>query len=417
MLSLRMHKYHWAIISLLFLEVSCSNQNHQSSDVTGVWKAELFLEQDSMILPFFIEFIGSDTNLKAAVWNGDESIIHNNIEWRDDSIVIPSPYFNSAIVAQLNQNEMNGYFVDSSRRGNYRIPFKAKYNLIHRFSFSEVPTDDVDGIWEVVFGTDTDDPYPAIGIFNTDDNSTKGTFITETGDYRYLEGGFAGSTLKLSTFDGSHAFLFQAELIDDTLRGMFYSGMHYKEEFIAWRNDSAKLTDPYTLTALSEPDAKVSFSGVDLKGNDIFYPSPQFENKALLLQVMGSWCPNCMDESSFLAPQYSKLKEEGVEIVALAFERHEYEQALPGLRKMKHNLGINYPVLYAGKASKVEAAKALPFINGVKSYPTLIYIKPNGDVFKIHTGFYGPGTGKYYEAQSKEMNDDIRNLIQLSFTN
>lgn len=55
--------------------------------------------------------------------------------------------------------------------------------------------------------------------------------MTETGDYRYLEGVVNGNQLQLSTFDGAHAFLFTGTVTDSTINGHFYSGNHWKEPF------------------------------------------------------------------------------------------------------------------------------------------------------------------------------------------
>ena len=65
-------------------------------------------------------------------------------------------------------------------------------------------------------------------------------------------------------------------------------------------------------------------------------------------------------------------------------------------------------------ANKKEATKSIPWIEDIKSYPTLLFVLPNKKVFKIHTGFYGPGTKDYYRKQSSEMLDDIKQLSILS---
>jgi hypothetical protein len=58
-------------------------------------------------------------------------------------------------------------------------------------------------------------------------NKVTGTFLTTTGDYRFLEGTVSGNQLYLSCFDGGHAFLFTAKIDDDkTLSdGKFFSGL------------------------------------------------------------------------------------------------------------------------------------------------------------------------------------------------
>ena len=38
--------------------------------------------------------------------------------------------------------------------------------------------------------------------------------MTETGDYRYLDGVVSGSKMYLSAFDGAHAFLFNKKMLN-----------------------------------------------------------------------------------------------------------------------------------------------------------------------------------------------------------
>ena len=53
--------------------------------------------------------------------------------------------------------------------------------------------------------------------------------------------------------------------------------------------------------------------------------------------------------------------------------------------------------LYGGKASIENVSADFPMLNGIMSYPTLIFIGPDRKVEDIYTGFYGPGTGMYYD--------------------
>lgn len=52
--------------------------------------------------------------------------------------------------------------------------------------------------------------------------------MTNTGDDRYLEGVVNGDRLHLSVFDGSHAYLYEAKILNGQLSGIYRSGKHYK---------------------------------------------------------------------------------------------------------------------------------------------------------------------------------------------
>ena len=77
---------------------------------------------------------------------------------------------------------------------------------------------------------------------------------------------------------------------------------------------------------------------------------------------------------------------------------------------LKTNLGIKYEILFAGQSGTEFASKALPQINGIASFPTTIFIDRKGNVRKIHSGFSGPATGKFYEEFKTEFNALIDEL-------
>ena len=173
----------------------------------------------------------------------------------------------------------------------------------------------------------------------------------------------------------------------------------------------AALPDPTTLTFLKPGYSSLDFSFKNTQGKTISLKDPAYRGKVVLVQIMGSWCPNCMDESRFLAPYYQKNKKRGLEIIGLAYEKStDPSFAYPKLDRMKERFGIQYEVLLAGTNDKSVAAASLPALEKVLSFPTLIVIDKKGMVREIHTGFSGPGTGVYYD---KFKSDFTRLMDQL----
>ena len=52
---------------------------------------------------------------------------------------------------------------------------------------------DIGGTWKVTFTSDSGGVTMAIGMFEQEGNHLSGTFLTNTGDYRFLEGEVNGS--------------------------------------------------------------------------------------------------------------------------------------------------------------------------------------------------------------------------------
>ena len=220
--------------------------------------------------------------------------------------------------------------------------------------------------------------------------------------------------MKLSAFDGAHAFLFTAEFSKGEMHGYFYSGNHYRAEFKGNRNADYELPHEDTLTNLNEGFDRFYFSFPDEQGELVSLNDERFQDKVTLVQIMGTWCPNCLDESTYYSEYYRENADRGLEMVALAFEYAKTEEkAFAGIQRLKTRLDIKYPILLAqyGSSSKTLAQEKLPMLNHVLSYPTTIFIDKKGTVRKIHTGFNGPATGDKYVAFQEEFTTFVNMLL------
>jgi thiol-disulfide isomerase/thioredoxin len=393
----------------LFTLYSCTSKKKQQKLIIGSYKGSLLI-QDNEEIPFVFDVLNEQ---KINIYNADEVIKVHEISYKNDSVKIQLPYFEGYIQAKINNGNIIGYFIKPSL--NRIVPFEAKPNL-PRFTTTSSPTQNITGNWETIFSPNSEeDTYIAKGIFKQFNNKVTGTFRTTTGDYRYLEGIMNGDSLKLSTFDGAHAFLFNAKVKDSIMNGIFYSGNHWKEPFTAKLNNDFELPGAETLTYLKEGYETLEFSFPDEKGNLVSLKDNRFKNKVTIVQIMGTWCPNCLDESKFYADYYAKNKNKDVEFVALAFEvTKTKEEGFTLINRLKEQTGINYPVLLAqyGSSSKIDAQKKLPMLHQVLSYPTTIFIDKKGKVRKIHTGFNGPATGEKYEQFKKNFDNFVTNLLR-----
>ena len=399
---------HFFISALVVFMFSCKEKSKPNALEKGSYRAELKVN-DTLNLPFIFKVISEN---ELHVFNAEETIEVKDIEYKNDSVYIQMPVFEGFMVAKIEDGSLNGRFVKPSL--NRVMDFKAEKNN-SRFDADAKPNFNVSGNWETVFSPNSEeDKYIAKGVFTQNGNKVTGTFRTTTGDYRFLEGVLNGNQLSLSTFDGAHAFLFTAEVKDSTMNGMFYSGNHWKEPFSAQRNDTFDLPDANQLTYLKEGYDKVDFSFPNEDGKIVSLNDERFKNKVVLIQIMGTWCPNCLDESKYYSEFYNNNKDRDIEIVALAFEYVKTtEKAFSNIKRLKQDVGIEYPVLLAqhGSASKVKANEKLPMLNHVLSYPTTIFMDKKGAVRKIHTGFNGPATGEKYTEFKTEFENFVSTLL------
>jgi thiol-disulfide isomerase/thioredoxin len=265
----------------------------------------------------------------------------------------------------------------------------------------------------VTFIDDSGATEKAVGEFSQSHDVVTGTFLTDTGDHRFLAGQVQGDVLHLSTFDGAHAYLYQAKLgPDGSLSGEYWSGLAYHEKWTAVRDAGASLPDAYKLTALRGGAKEFDFAFPDLQGNMVSSKDPKFRGKVLIVALAGSWCPNCHDEAAFLAPLYNDYRAKGLEVVSLMFEHFgDFPHAAEATLRFRQHYGIEYTTLIAGISDKDDAAKKLPSLDRVYAFPTTIFIDRKGQVRKIHTGFSGPATGEHYTQFVDEVKATLDQLL------
>lgn len=346
------------------------------------------------------------------IYNATETIPVDEIMIRNDSIIIKPPVFEGYIAARLTDGHMEGAFIKESL--DRVVPFTATFGVEERFDVRLPSNIDISGIWETEFNAGETDQYMAKGIFIQKGNKVHGTFETTTGDYRYLDGVIDRDSLKLSTFDGAHAFLFAAKVTDSSLIGTYYSGNHSREPFVGLRNGDFVLPNPDSLTFLKEGYDRLAFSFPDDSGNMISLTDDKFKGKVVLIQIMGSWCPNCLDETKYYVDYLKRNQPDNLEMVALAFEYAKtQEKAFNSIKRLRERIGVEYPILLAqyGTSDKKRAQEKLPMLNHVLSYPTTIFIDKKGDVRKIHTGFNGPATGDKFILFKAEFDTFVKDLL------
>lgn len=399
------------ILYVLFSVIvfACSNKEAKVLE-TQTYRVTMEV-QDEKELPFIMKVFSEDS---LVINNANEAIKVNEIEYKNDSVYIFMPVFESVLVAKIDENnDLKGYYLKPNL--NRKVNFSATEGT-ERFITVSDPRTNISGAWETVFSPYSEnDKYIAKGIFEQNGTKVEGTFRTETGDYRFLEGVIDEDTLKLSTFDGSHAFLFTALVTDTTMVGTFYSGNHWKELFVAKRNETFELADADSLTYLKEGYDKLAFSFPDTEGKLVSLEDERFKNKVVVVQLMGSWCPNCLDESRFFVDYQKQHEDDPIEFIALAFEYAKTKElAMESINRLKKSIGIKYPILLAqyGSSSKIEAHEKLPMLNHVLSYPTAVFIDKSGRVRKIHTGFNGPATKEKYLRFKSEFESYIEELIE-----
>src|SRR4029453_8575908 len=73
-------------------------------------------------------------------------------------------------------------------------------------------------------------------------------------------------------------------------------------------------------TVMKNAAAPFAFACTSLTGEMVRNTDDRFKGKALAVDIMGTWCHNCMDESPVLDELYRQYRKDGFEVVGLSFE-------------------------------------------------------------------------------------------------
>jgi peroxiredoxin len=366
-------------------------------------------------LPFGLDLLRQDSQVVGYLVNGKERLLLSEVKITGSHLEIRMPGYENVLTAEANGDQLQGeIFLVKLHDKNQHVPLHATLGQSYRF-FASSATDNADlsGRWAVNFLDDSGAPEVAVGEFNQSHDAVSGTFLTATGDHRFLAGQVKGDEVYLSTFDGAHVFLYKAKILGDgSLAGDFWSGLAFHEKWTAKRDAGAQLPDAYGLTAMRAGTRHFDFAFPDLSGKTVSSQDPQFHGKVLIVALAGSWCPNCHDEAAFLAPLYKDYRARGLEIVSLMFEHFgDFPRAAEATQRFRQHYGIEYTTLIAGISDKDEAAKKLPMLQSFVAFPTTIFIDRKGNVRKIHTGYSGPATGDHYTQFVNEVKTTLDQLL------
>ncbi|KRT14471.1 hypothetical protein ASU31_19460 [Pedobacter ginsenosidimutans] len=377
----------------------------------GSWRG-IAKVKEGLEIPFNFEISEKSGQQKLYFRNAEESFEGGLVKQTTDSLFVKLDQFDNELAFAIDGDQLTGALRKQDKTGKPLVIVAERKN--YRFKTADKPaTADYSGSYDVVFKSPNGKEEKTVGLFKQTGNKLTGTFLRVTGDSRYLEGVVKGNEFQLSSFIGSSPSYYKGTFLPDgSLTGEIL-GARGSQPFTGTKNKDAALPDPYKLTYLKKGYKTLDFSFPDINGKKISLKDEKYKNKVVILTITGSWCPNCVDEATFIAPWYKENKKRGVEIIALHYERStEPEYAKKVMTRFRERFGIDYDQVIAGTADKQVVSESLPALDSFLSFPTTIIIDKQGNVAQIHTGFNGPATGKFYDEFVKEFNTEIDTLLK-----
>ena len=406
------------LVSVGLILSSCNNNQPKSNKhiqainhvsemdaLSGKWLAKLRISKTEYI-PFVFEIRDN----QICLINGKEKVEGGKVTYNESNALIELPSFNSYLDVEQSLNGLKGKWVVRNKEG-YFVDFDAEPYKGYRVFEKALPRTSFDGLWDITL--DNKSKTHVVGKFKQKGSHVAGTFLTNTGDYRFLEGQVNADSMLISSFVGSHSFMIKAKTKGDSIFGQFYSSKHYKVDFKGIKTNEIKMEDPYGLTYQTKEVDSLIVNLEDIDGNITPYNFSQYNDEVVLIQIMGSWCANCYDEALFFKDLHHKYKNKGLRIIGLSYESSRSKiQAMNSLNKFVEHNQLPYEIRYAGPAGKGNTSEQWSMLNKISSYPTSILLNKKGKIVQIHTGFNGPGTGELYDNYVAEMTKTVENLLE-----
>lgn len=402
------------LLSFSFLFILTINYVSAQQPSPGTWWRAQLHRADGQNIVFNFEWT---TEKGKPVWNirnASERIRVTDIQVKGDSMIVQMPLYESQFRVKKDGVNLSGTWLKGGSVKTQIMAFSATKGS-KRFDTAKDAAQNINGRWAAAF-TENNKTTPGIAEFTQRMNYVTGTFLNPTGDYRYLEGVINNDTLLLSCFDGVHAFLFTALINnnDSISNGWFYSGASFKQPWHAEKNDTASLPEDDVAMYLRPGEEKLHFTFNNLEGKPVSIDDARFKDKVVVVQFMGSWCPNCMDETAFFSDYYNKNKQRGIEIVSLAYEYStDIARSVKTLKKFQQRFNVQYPMLITGVTvnDSMRTEKTLPELTPIKFFPSSAILDKKGKVRKLDTGFNGPATGDHYLLYKKDFEATINKLL------
>ncbi len=397
---------HWsiAVAGALVLLLSVPSRAAAQA-LTGLWDATVVV--NGIEVPFRMEFAGAGSSVKGSFFNGDEKITSTSGSFANNRLTLSFDEYGTTLKAAMKDGALEGEYDRGTRGAPY--PFKAKRFTPTAADATDVPA--INGLWNVQVKSSKGESAWQL-IVRQSGAAVSAAILRVDGDTGELTGSWTNGKFVLSHFSGARPLRLElTPQADGTLAVV----QNKDNPLTAIRADEAKAkglpqpTDPSRFTSMKDPSGPMRFAFPDLNGKMVSITDDKFRGKVVIVNIGGSWCPNCHDEVPFLVDLYKKYRPQGLEIVLLSFEEAAQLQNPTRVRAFLKRYGVDYTVLLPGEPK--ELADKLPQAANLNSFPTSFFLGRDGRVRSVHAGFAGKASGKFHDEAVHEITALVERLL------
>jgi thiol-disulfide isomerase/thioredoxin len=384
-----------------------------AQSLDGLWDATITF--NGQAIPFRLQIAGEGANLKGWLFNGEDKVVASGASFQNGSLLLNFDSYAAKLEAKLQDGELVGQYGPMLKK---TYPVTAQRHKAEPSSSASAPS--INGLWEVAVKSSKGEQAWRLIVQQKSASNVSAAILRVDGDTGALTGGYKDGKFVLSHFSGGRPALMVLTPGSDGTLAIDMTDLHGTSQLTATRPDVARAkglappTDPDHHTTVKDASQPFQFSAPDLNGKIVSNTDARFQGKVVLVNITGSWCPNCHDEAPFLAELYRKYHSQGLEVVALSFEEEDQLKNPARLRAFMKEYGIDYTVLLGGTPDERDAKLTQPV--NLNSWPTTFFLGRDGRVRFVHAGFPGPASGELYRQAAHEFQSQVESLLAENHT-
>jgi len=388
-------------------------QSAVAQSLDGLWDATITFNGEA--IPFRLQIAGEGAKLQGWLFNGEDKVVASGASFQNGSLVLNFDSYAAKLEAKLQDGALVGQYGPMLKK---TYPVTAHRHKAEPSSSASAPS--INGLWEVAVKSSKGEQAWRLIVQQKSASNVSAAILRVDGDTGALTGGYKDGKFVLSHFSGGRPSLLVMTPAADGTLAIDMTDLHGKSQLIATRPDVARAkglappTDPDHHTTVKDASQPFQFSFPDLNGKIVSNTDARFQGKVVLVNVTGSWCPNCHDEAPFLGELYRKYRSQGLEVVALSFEEEDQLANPTRLRAFMKEYGIDYTVLLPGTPDDRDAKLTQPV--NLNSWPTTFFLGRDGRVRFVHAGFPGPASGELYRQAAHEFYSQVESLLAENHT-
>jgi thiol-disulfide isomerase/thioredoxin len=385
-------------------------QTPAAQSLAGLWDATITVNGQD--IPFRLQIAGDGSNIQGWLFNGDDEVVASGASFHDGTLVLNFDSYAAKLEAKLQDGALVGQYGPMLKK---IYPITARRHPAASFLQGNLSVPSINGLWEVPVKSSKGELAWRLIVRQKSATDVSAAILRVDGDTGALTGGYKDGKFVLSHFSGGRPSLMILTPASDGTLAIDMTDLHGTSQMTAARPDVARAkglpppTDPDHHTAVKDPAEPFRFSFPDLNGKIVSNTDARFQGKVVLVNITGSWCPNCHDEAPFLVELYRKYRNQGLEIVGLSFEEGDQLTNPSRLRAFMKEYGIDYTVLLAGTPDDRDAKLTQPV--NLNSWPTTFFLGRDGRVRFVHAGFPGPASGDLYRQAVHEFYAQVESLL------